>query len=92
MDYPTKENFRSFSPETLTQICYSNSKLEDKILIENILVINKLFSSLLPQIFSSPSAMIFIILKQSHPLLIKCLNHHIELILTEKNAIEIGNL
>ena len=36
-----------FNPETLTQICYSNPKLEDKILIQNILFINKLFRSLL---------------------------------------------
>ena len=42
-----------FSPESLTQICYSNLKLEDKILMENILFINKSFSSLLPLIFKS---------------------------------------
>ena len=56
-----------FSPGTLTQICYSNPKLEDKILIENKLFINKSFSSLPLLIFKSgsPSAMIFIIIKLS---------------------------
>ena len=83
-----------FSPETLTQIYYSNPKLEDKILTEDKLFISKSFSSLLPLIFksSSLSAMMFIIIKQSHLLLTKCLNQHIELILTEKKTITIGNL
>ena len=89
MDYATKENFKNyeFLVQRLTQICYSNPKLEDKIFIENIHIINKSFSSLLPQIFSSSSAMMFIIIKQSHLLLIKCLKHHTELILTEKTQL-----
>ena len=49
MYYPTKENFKNyeFSLQRLTQICYSNPKHEDKILVENILFINKSFRNLL---------------------------------------------
>ena len=40
----------------------------------------------------SPSALMFAIIKQSHLLLIKYLNHHIEPILTEKISITIGDI
>ena len=55
MDYPTKENFKNyeFSLQRLTQICYSNPKHEDKILVENILFINKSFRNLLSLILKS---------------------------------------
>ena len=62
-------------------------KLEDKILIENTLFINKSFNNLLPPVFKkvgSPSALKFTIIKQSHLLLTKYLNHLIELTLMEK--------
>ena len=60
-------------------------KLEDKILIENILFINKSLNNLLQFLkIGLPSALMFTIIKQSHLPLIKYLNHHIEQILSEK--------
>ena len=61
-------------------------KLEDKILIEYILLINESFNNLLPPVFKSwfTFSLMFTIIKQSHLLLIRYLNHLIELILTEK--------
>ena len=62
-------------------------KLENKILTENILFINKSFNNLLSSIFlkvGSPSTPMSTIAKQSHLLLTKYLNHLIELILMEK--------
>ena len=56
-------------------------KLEDKILIENILFINKSLNNLLPAVFKNW----FNSCKQSHLPLIKYLNHYIEQILSEKN-------
>ena len=61
-------------------------KLEDKMLIENILFINKSFKNLLPPIFKvgSPSALIFTIITQFHLLLIRYLNFPKELIHMER--------
>ena len=61
-------------------------KLEGKIFIENILFINKSFNNLLPPIFNSwfTFCSMFEIIKHSYLLLIKYLNRHIELLLTEK--------
>ena len=61
-------------------------KREDKVLIEIVLFINKSFSSLLRPtlIVGSTSALIT---KKSHLLLIKYLNQHIEVILTEKTQL-----
>ena len=91
MDYPTKEIFKNYecSVQRLTQICYSNPEVEDKILIENILFINKSFSSLLPLIFKNWFTFCYDVHNyQTVPsTTIKCLNHHIELILTEKTVI-----
>ena len=56
-------------------------KLEDKILTENILFINKSLNNLLPAVFKNW----FNSCKQSHLPLIKYLNHYIEQILSEKN-------
>ena len=51
-------------------------KLQDKIVIENIPFINKSFNNLIPPIFNL--------------LLTRYLNHHIRLILMEKNSIAIA--
>ena len=61
-------------------------KLEDKILMQNILFINKLFNNFFLQSSKvcSPSALMFTIIKQSHLLLTKYLNQLTELILMEK--------
>ena len=61
-------------------------KLEDKMLIEYILLINESFNNLLPPVFKSwfTFSLMFTIIKQSHLLLIKYLNHLIELILSGK--------
>ena len=67
-------------------------KLEDKILKEHILFIDKSFNKLLPPIFKvgSPSALMFTVIKQSHLLLTRYLNHLRELVLIEKSSITIG--
>ena len=61
-------------------------KFEDKILIENILFINKSVNNLHSPIFKNwfTLALMFTNIKQSHLLLIKYLNRHIEQILSEK--------
>ena len=61
-------------------------KLEDKILSKIYFFINNSFNNLLPPIFKSwfTSTLMFAIIKQSHLLLTRYLNHLIELILMGK--------
>ena len=91
MDYPTKENFKNyeFSLQRLTQICYSNPKHEDKIFVENILFINKSFRNLLSLILKSWFTFCYDVhnYQTVSSTTNKCLNHHIELILTEKTQL-----
>ena len=81
-------NFRSREYHT-SPLFKSNHflKLEDKILItEDIfLSIDHSTTFFLQSLkVGSPSALMFTIIKESHLLLMKYLNHHIKLILTEK--------
>ena len=64
----------------------------DEILIENILFINKSLITFFLQSLKvgSPSAQMFTIITLSHLLLIRYLNHPIELILMEKSSITLG--
>ena len=97
MDYPTKENIKNYefsvqrlSLKSVIQIRNLETKYLRRIYF---LSINHSAAFFLQSLkIGSPSATMFIIIKQSHLLLIKCLNHHIELIRTEKNSIAIGNL
>ena len=60
-------------------------KLEDKILIENIVFIKSHLITFLHSLkVGSPSALMFTIITLSHLLLIRYLNHPIEVILMEK--------
>ena len=69
-----------FILETLTQVYYSDT-------YRQYFFINTSFNNLLPPIFKSCftlSALIFTVITQSHRLLIRYLNHPIELILMER--------
>ena len=60
-------------------------KLEDKILIENIVFVKSHLITFLHSLkVGSPSALMFTIITLSHLLLIRYLNHPIEVILMEK--------
>ena len=74
---------------TLNPLFKSNHilKLEDKILVENILFINNSFNNILLSVFKSWFTFCsdFLSYKVCHLLLTRYLNHLIELILTEKS-------
>ena len=89
MDYPTKENFtnyvfsvQSLSLKSVIQIW--NLKTKYFLRIYFLSINHSAASFLLSLKVDLPSAMMFTIIKESHLLLIKCLNHHMELIFMEK--------
>ena len=65
-------------------------KLEDKILIENILFISKSFNNLLPPIFKSWFTFCSDVYNYHTDSMIRYLNSPIELILMEKKSITLG--
>ena len=82
-------NFQS--RDSLSSLLFKSNhilKLEGKILIENILFINKSFNNLFPPNFKSwftfRMLLMFPIIKQCHLLQTRYLNHFIKLILMEK--------
>ena len=89
MDYPTKENFKDyvFSVQSLSlksDIQILNLKAKYLWRIYFLSINHSAAFFLLSLKVGLPSAMMFTIIKESHLLLIKCLNHHMELIFMEK--------
>ena len=89
MDYPTKETLKNFefsvqrlSLKSVIHIRNLKTKYLWKIYFVSINHSAAFF--LLSLKVGLPSAMMFTIIKESHLLLIKCLNHHMELIFMEK--------